>query len=85
MKPLFLLSAILLLGCASNSHKCVLLHFNNEPSQYCIKQLAKTQNESLAIVADWFKSGERGFILSAIHTNEIQIAIDNGATVKQIK
>ena len=65
---------------------CVLLKFSHEPSAATCAALAATQpNTTPAEVLAWFKSGERGFILSEIHTNEICAAVKDGATIKTIK
>jgi len=85
MKHLFLVIPLIVAGCATNAPHCVLIKFPNQPSPETIFALADSQNENPAIVADWFNSGERGFILSSIHTNEIQLALTQGATVKAIK
>jgi len=81
---ILLLSALLLTSCASRP-KCVVLHFKDAPSPATINALAATQGENPANVAAWFNKGERGFVLSAVHTNEICLAIQQGATIKLIK
>jgi hypothetical protein len=81
---ILLLSALLLTSCASRP-KCVILHFKDAPSPATINALAATQGENPANVAAWFNKGERGFVLSAVHTNEICLAISQGATIKAIK
>lgn len=82
MKALSLiLSAILISGCATKHH-CAVLHFNQKPNPELIFALAKTQNEDASLVAEWFNNGNRGFVLSTIHTNEIELAKQFGATVE---
>ena len=85
MKHLLLTIPLMIAGCATNAPHCVLIKFPSQPSPETIFALAATQNENPAIVADWFNYGERGFILSSIHTNEISLAIQQGATIKEIK
>lgn len=85
MKTLLLTIPLIIAGCATNAPHCVLIKFQHQPSPETIFALADSQNENPAIVADWFNHGERGFILSSIHTNEIQLALSQGATVKVIK
>ena len=85
MKKLFLVIPLIISGCATNKPHCVLIKFPHQPSPETIFALADSQNENPAIVADWFNQGERGFILSSIHTNEIQLALSQGATVKVFK
>jgi len=84
MKTTLLLLAASICGCATQPH-CVLLKFNREPSAPVVSALAATQNEPPATVAAWFQSGERGFVLAATHTNEISLAVADGATVKGVK
>jgi len=85
MKTLLLTIPLIIAGCATNAPHCVLIKFPYQPTPETIFALAETQNENPAIVADWFNSGERGFILSSVHTNEIQLALTQGATIKEIK
>ena len=62
-----------------------MIKFPSQPSPETIFALAASQNENPAIVADWFNSGNRGFVLSSIHTNQIQLALSQGAMIKEIK
>ena len=68
----------LLAGCASQSSPatCVLLKFPHAPSQQVVEQLANTQpiEDHQRIVAH-FANGQKTFILSGIHTNEIAAAV----------
>jgi DNA-binding NarL/FixJ family response regulator len=81
---LILLSSVALLaGCETQSpaHRCVLLKFPQAPAPALVAQLAATQPDTTpAEVAAWFQSGERGFILSSVHTNEIAAAVAAGAS-----
>jgi len=85
----FLIGCFLLLGsgCATNApkHDCVLLKFSHAPSPAVSDQLANTQPDTTtAEVRDWFAGGERGFIISSVHTNEIKAALAEGATASII-
>jgi len=85
MKKLLITIPLIIAGCAVNRPHCVLIKFPYQPTPETIFALAASQNENPAIVADWFNHGERGFILSSVHTNEIQLALSQGATAKVIK
>lgn len=86
MKQLIILTcALSLVGCVSQHH-CVLLRFPAAPSPATVQALAASQpNTSSQDVQAWFDRGERGFILAASHTNEISMAVAEGATVKGVK
>ena len=82
---IILIAAALLAGCATKPH-CVLLKFQTQPQPELAAALAATQPDTTpAEVSDWFKSGQRGFILRDTHTNEIAAAIAAGATAKAIQ
>jgi len=81
-----LIASVVLAGCATQPQpKCVALVFSSVPSAELCAQLAATQPDTTAAdVQTWFAKGERDFILSSVHTNEINAAIAAGAHLEPI-
>jgi len=78
---LMLATPVILGGCSTNQPSCVLLKFNHQPPAGIVERLADTQPAGDRLeIRKWFSSGETGFVLSSIHTNEIQSAVESGAT-----
>ncbi len=75
----------LVVGCASSNHQCVSLIFPHLPSPEITAKLAATQPDTTtAEVAAWFNPGDRTFVLSSVHSNEIAAATGEGATATVI-